>query len=120
MDFVTGLLLFADYKRDSYDSILVIVKRLTKMVNYEPIKVIIHALGLVKVIINVVVQYHSLPNSIINNQGSIFYFKFWSLLCYIFDIKKQLSTAFYPQTDEQTERPNSTIEVYLCTFINWE
>ena len=36
MDFVAGLLLSADWKGDSYDSILVIVNWLTKMVHYQP------------------------------------------------------------------------------------
>ena len=34
MDFVIGLPLFADWKGDSYGSILIIVDRLTKMVHY--------------------------------------------------------------------------------------
>ena len=55
IDFVTSLTLSADWKSDSYDSILVIVDRLTKMVYYEPIKVTIDALGLAEVIIDVVV-----------------------------------------------------------------
>ena len=55
MDFVTGLPLSADWKGDSYDSILVIVDRLTKMMHYEPVKVTIDALGLAEVIIDVVV-----------------------------------------------------------------
>ena len=55
MDFVTGLPLFADWKGDSYDSILVIVDQLTKMVHYEPVKVTIDAPGLAEVIIDVVV-----------------------------------------------------------------
>ena len=55
MDFVTGLPLFADWKGDSYNSILVIVDHLTKMIHYESIKVTINALGLAEVIIDVVV-----------------------------------------------------------------
>ena len=55
MDFVTGLPLSSDWKGDSYDSILVIVDRLTKMVHYEPVKVTIDALGLAEVIIDMVV-----------------------------------------------------------------
>ena len=55
MDFVTGLPISTDWKGDSYDSILVIIDWLTKMVHYEPIKVTIDALGLAKVILDVVV-----------------------------------------------------------------
>ena len=67
MDFVTGLSLFADWKGDSYDSILVIVDRLTKMVYYELVKVTIDAPGLAEVIIDVVVRHHSLADSIISD-----------------------------------------------------
>ncbi len=35
-------------------------------------------------------------------------------------IKRKLSTAFYPQTEGQTKRQNSTIEAYLRAFVNWE
>ena len=80
MDFVTGLPLFADWKDDSYDLILVIVDRLTKMVHYEPVKVTIDAPGLAEVIIDMVVRHHGLPASIIRDQRAIFTFKFWSLL----------------------------------------
>ena len=55
MDFVTGLPQSADWKGDGYDSILVIVDRLTKMVYYEPVQTTITALALVEVILNVVV-----------------------------------------------------------------
>ena len=55
MDFVTGLPLSADWKGDNYDSILVIVDRLTKMVHYELVKVTIDVLELAEVIIDVVV-----------------------------------------------------------------
>ena len=55
IDFVTGLPLSADWKSNNYDSVLVIVNRLTKMVHYEPVKVNIDAPGLAEVIIDVVV-----------------------------------------------------------------
>ena len=71
MDFVTGLPLSADWKGNSYDSILVIVDRLTKMVHYEPVKVTIDAPGLAEVIIDVVVRHHGLPDSIISDRGAI-------------------------------------------------
>ncbi len=67
MDFVTGLPISADWKGDNYDSILVIVDRLTKMVHYKPVKVTIDALGLAEVIIDVVVRHHGVPESIITD-----------------------------------------------------
>ena len=90
------------------------------MVHYEPVKVTIYAPDLAKVIINVVVRHHGFPDSIVTNRGSLFTFKFWSLLYYFFNIKRRLSTAFYPQIDGQIERQNSTIEAYLQAFVNFE
>ncbi len=81
MDFITGLLISADWKDDSYDSILVIVDRLTKIVHYESIKVTIDGLGLVEVIIDVIVWHHKVSESIVTDQGLLFISKFWFLLC---------------------------------------
>ena len=72
MDFVTRLPISTDWKSDSYDFILVIVDRLTKMVHYEPVKVTINASRLAEIIIDVVVQYYGLPDSIISDRGAIF------------------------------------------------
>ena len=84
-----------------------------KMVHYEPIKVTIDTPGLAEVILDMVVRHHGLPDSIVSDRDSLFTLKFWSLLYYFLGIKQRLSTAFYPQTDSQTERQNITIETYL-------
>ncbi len=63
IDFVTGLPISVDWKGDSYDLILVIVNRLTNMVHYEPIKVTIDIPSIAKVIIDVVVRHHGVPES---------------------------------------------------------
>ncbi len=120
MNFITGFPISTDWKGDSYDSILVIVDRLTKMVHYVPVKVTIDAPGLAKVITDVVVRHHGVPESIVTDRGSLFTSKFWSSLYYFLGIKRKLSTAFHPQTDGQTKKQNNTIEAYLRAFVNWE
>ncbi len=90
------------------------------MVYYEPVKVNIDAPGLAEVILDVVVRHHDLPDLIVSDRSSVFTSKFLSSLCYFLGIKRKLPTAFHPQTDGQTEKQNSTMEVYLRVFVNFE
>ena len=76
MDFITRLPVLTNWKTENYNSILVIVDWLKKMVHYEPVKITINTPELVEVIIDVMVQHHGLSNSIISNCGAIFTFKF--------------------------------------------
>lgn len=101
MDLVTRLSVSTNQKGEIYDSILVIVDRLTKMAYYELVKVTINTPALAIVIIDVVVQYHSLPDLIVIDQGLVFTLKFWSSLQFFLGIKQTLSTTFQPWTDGQ-------------------
>ena len=120
MNFVTGLPISINWKRDSYNSILVIIDWLVKMFHYKSVKITINVPGLAKVIIDMVVHHHALLDSIVTNWGSLFISKFWLLLCYFLGIKCLLSIIFHPQTDGQTERQNSFIEAYFQAFVNFE
>lgn len=95
MDFVTSLFISTNWKENSYDSNLIIVDWLIKIVYYKLVKIIIDVLGLAEVIIDIVVWHHSLSNSIVTDRGFLFTSKFWSLLYYFFGIKRQLSTTFH-------------------------
>ena len=63
---------------------------------------------------------HGLLDSIVIDKGFLFTSKFWSSLCYFLGIKQTLFTTFYPQTDSQSERQNSTMKRYLQAFVNFE
>ena len=117
MNFVTGLPVSTDCKGETYDSILVIVDWLTKMIYYKPVKVIFNAPGLAEVILNMIVRHHGLPDSIVTNIGSLFTSKFWSLLYYFLGIKQRVFNAFHPQTDGQMEWQKSTMEAYIWAFV---
>ena len=119
IDLVTGLPVSTNRKGKTYDSILVIVDWLTKMIHYKLVKVTIDAPGFAEVTIDVVVRQHRLPKSIVTNCGSVFTSKFWSSLFYFLEIQKRLSTTFRPQADGQIERQNRIMEAYLRVFVNY-
>ena len=79
---MTGLPLFTNWKNDSYNSILVIINRLTKIVYYKPVKIITKTLRLAEIIIDRIVQYHGLSDSIINVHKALLTSNFWLLFYY--------------------------------------
>lgn len=99
---------------------LVVVDRLTKIVHYEPVLTTLDVEQLAEVLIEAVIKYHGLPDSIITDRESLFTSRFWSSLCYYLNVKRRLRTAFHPQTYEQTEKQNSTIEAYLRAYCRFE
>ena len=56
----------------------------------------INALGLAKIIINMVLCHQRDVESIIMNWGLLFISKFWSLLYYFLEIKKAIFDLLYP------------------------
>ena len=76
MDFVTGLPVSINCKGDSYDSILVIINQFMKMVHYKPVKITLNALELAKVIIDMVVRHHALPDLVVTDRSFLFTSKF--------------------------------------------
>jgi transposase InsO family protein len=48
-------------------------------------------------------RLHELPETIFSDRGPPFTSEFWKHVCERLGIEQKLSTAFYPQTDGQTE-----------------
>ena len=90
------------------------------MVHYKPVIITLNISGLPEVIIDMVICHHGLSDSILTYKSSFFTSKFWLSLCYFLGIKQRLFTPFYPQTDGQTKRQNSIMEVYLWAFMNFK
>lgn len=88
MDFIIDLPLSADWEGNSYDLILIIIYRLTKIVDYKLVKVTINVPELAEVIIKIIMRYYNLLNSSISDCKVIFMSKFLFLFCYFFDIKR--------------------------------
>jgi len=112
-DFITKLPL-----AQGYDSILVVVDRLTKMAHFIPTTEKMTAGGLAQLFRDNVWKLHGLPESIISDRGPQFAAGVIRELNGMLGIDSKLSTAFHPQTDGQTERMNQELEQYLRTFID--
>ena len=115
MDFVVGL-----PPSEGYDSIWVVVDRLTKQRHLVPCHSTIGAEGLADLFIQHVWRLHGLPTSIVSDRGPQFASRFWGHLCARLGIARLLSTSFHPETDGQTERTNHTMEQYLRAYINYQ
>ncbi|MBW0584738.1 hypothetical protein O181_124453 [Austropuccinia psidii MF-1] len=79
----------------------------------------ITALDLAQIFINHVLSKHGLPVSIVSDRGSLFVSSFWTQLCQQLKISRDLSTAFHPETDGQTERVNQILEQYLQMYVSY-
>ena len=104
----------------SYDSILVIVDRLTKYTHLIPYKEASTAEDLAYTFIKTIIANHGMPGEIISDRGTLFTSQFWQSLTDQLGAKHKLSSAYHPQTDGQTERTNQTIEQYLRCYLNHE
>ena len=109
MDFITSLLL-STYKNRVYNSILVVVNRYTKVAIYLPIIKTINAAGLTDLTYRYIFLKYSWPEGIVSNKGSIFISSYWSAVYAYTKVKRRLNTAFYLQTNRQTERQNSILK----------
>ena len=113
-EFITKLLL-----AQGYDSILVVVDRLTKMVHFIPTIEKTLVKGLARLFRDNIWKLHGLPESIISDRRPQFAAGLMKELNKMLGIKNKLSMAFHPQTDGQTERVNQKLEQYLRMFINY-
>ena len=77
-----------------YDSIWVIVDRLTKSAHFIPVKVTYNAEKLAKLYISEIVRLHGVPLSIISDRGTQFTSMFWKTLHAELGTRLDLSTAF--------------------------
>src|SRR6202008_886081 len=62
--------------------------------------------------------HYGIPKKIISNQDLRYTSKVAKEICDILRINQNISTAFHPQTDGQSERTNQSLQQYLCLFCN--
>ena len=95
------------------------VDRFSKIVHFFPLKN--RQVGnLAKTFIKEILRLHGLPLGIVSDSDTVFTSKLWSEVMRLLDISQDMSTAYHPQTDGQTERVNQVLEQYLRTYCAWD
>ncbi|GKB48458.1 putative reverse transcriptase domain-containing protein [Tanacetum coccineum] len=109
MDFVSGL----PRTPSGYDTIWVIVDRLTKSAHFLPTKKTDTMEKLTQLYLKEIVCRHGVPILIISDRDSHFTSRFWRSLQKALGTNLDMSTAYHPQTDGQSERTIQTLEDML-------
>nr|GEX90907.1 reverse transcriptase domain-containing protein [Tanacetum cinerariifolium] len=109
MDFVTKL----PKSSQGYDTIWVIVDRLTKSAIFTPIRETDPMDKLARIYLKEVVTRHGILISIISDRDPRFASNFWRSLQNALGTRLDLSIAYHPETDGQSERTIQTLEDML-------
>ena len=100
-------------KSNGMDAIVVIVNQFMKMIRLKATMTNISLEGIAKIYRNNIWKLHGVPRKILSNKGLQFASKFIEEFTKALETKRQLSMAYYPQTDGQTERINQKIGIFL-------
>nr|GFA34611.1 putative reverse transcriptase domain-containing protein [Tanacetum cinerariifolium] len=100
-----------------YDSIWVIVDRLTKSAHFLPKKKTDSIEKLAELYLKEIVCKHGMPVSVIYDRDSLFTSRFWVSLQKVLGTQLDLSTAYHPETDGQSERNVQTLEDMLRACV---
>ncbi|KAJ1041201.1 hypothetical protein NDA10_003476 [Ustilago hordei] len=120
LDFIEGLPPSKKYDSKTYDSILVIVDRLTKFAILAPTHKTVTAKQTAVLLYGRMVRLFGYPDHMVSDRGRQFISGAWKAFAEQMGVKHSLSTAYHPQTDGQTERVNQVIEQYLRMYCNYE
>nr|GEV12973.1 putative ribonuclease H-like domain-containing protein [Tanacetum cinerariifolium] len=113
MDFIVGLL----RTPCGYDSIWVIVDRLTKSAHFLPVKTMDSMEKLTQIYLKEIVCLHGVPISIISNRDSKFTSRFWRSLQEALGTRLDMSTMYHLEMDGQSERTIQTLEDMLRACV---
>jgi hypothetical protein len=113
MDFIVGLPMTAR----KFDSIWVIVDRLSKSTHFITFHTNYNVQKYVGIYIARMLCLHRVPKTIISDRGSQFIAHFWDQLDTSLGTHLIHSSAYHPQMDGQTERVNQLLKDMLRTSV---
>src|SRR6266850_2385780 len=106
---------------DGYDSIMTVIDHdCTKAVILVPCQETIDAEGVAKLFKDRIFPFVGLPKKIISDRDPRFTSAFFRELCKQLEVTQNLSTAYHPQTDGQSEKTNQHLKTALRIYCNYQ
>lgn len=93
--------------------ILTIVDRFSKYCHFIPLAHPYSAESVAQAFFTDIVRLHGIPQSIVSDRDPVFTSIFWKKLMRLAGVKLQMTSAFHPQSDGQTEAANKVTIMYL-------
>jgi transposase InsO family protein len=115
MDFVFDLPLTENGK----NGIAVVVDKLSKQAHFLALSPQFDAIELAKVYLHEVYRHHGLPRILISDRDVRFTSLFWTTLMERLGVKLNLSSAYHPETDGQSERTIGTFEELIRPYVSY-
>jgi len=92
----------------------------TKAVILLPCKESMDSLGVAKLYLEWVFPFVGLPDRVISDRDPKFTSKVFKEVCELLEVKQNISSAYHPQTDGQSEKTNQHVETALRIFRNFQ
>jgi len=104
-----------------HDAVMTVVDSVSKQAHFIPMHMTVTVEGVARLFLHQVWKLHGLLKCVISDCGPQFVTRFTRELYCLLGIKLASSTAWHPQTDEQTEHINQELDQYLWLFVNkWQ
>ena len=113
MDFISAL-----PKSEGCGSIMVVVDRYSKYATFIAAPTDCKADEVARLFVKHIIKLWGVLKGIVSDRDSCFIERFWTELFKMLGTDLKFSTSFHLQTDGQTERINSLLEMYLRHYVS--
>ena len=103
----------------SFNTILVIVDRLSKQAIFIPTHDTITSAELARLFVIHVFSKHRVLSHVTFDHSSEFVFHFFCSLGTALNMRLHFTSEYHPEANGQAERTNQTLEQYFCVYCNY-